>query len=771
MTAITMAARFGSGREVKRIEDEGLLKGVGRFADDVAPQGALHLKFLRSPHAHARILKIDVEAARAAPGVVAVFTGADLAEAGVKPIPLAPMFKRPDGSAGATPLRPAMATDVVRFVGEALALVVAETGDQAKDAAELIEVDFEPLPAVAEPVAATAAGAPVLWEAAPDNIAARMSYGDRAANDAQFAKAAHVVSIDVVNQRLSPVTMEPRSLLAEPTDNRLTVRMSTQGPSSARDGLADALGLDATAIRVLADDVGGGFGLKLGIHPEDIAVVFAAKAIGRAVRWTAERTEDFLSANHGRDVVTHAELAFDAEAKVIGYRVRTLANVGAYAGTSGILIQSMIGPWVSTSIYDIKSIDFVFDAVLTNTTPTGAYRGAGRPEAIYLIERLFDKASRQLGVDPVDLRRRNLVSAAQMPYKNAMGQTYDTGDFEAVLDAGLKVGDWTGFEARAAESKARGKLRGRGFASFLEWTSGNSFEERVTCAVKADGMIEVYATTMPMGQGIATSYAQLVVDTFGVDIDKVKIVMGDSDKGSGFGSAGSRSLFTAGSAIDVAAKETVAKGRELAAEALEAAASDIEYAEGEFRIAGTDRTVGLFDLAAKQSDGRIFVDSTTKVAGPSWPNGCHVCEVEIDPDTGYTDVVAYASANDVGRVVNPIIVRGQLDGGAVQGVGQALGEAVVYDDGGQTLTASFMDYFMPRADLVLDFKHELGPSVPCKNNPLGAKGVGELGTIGATPAVANAVVDALARADREPAAMAIQMPFTPAKIWKALHAS
>jgi carbon-monoxide dehydrogenase large subunit len=771
MTAITMAARFGSGREVKRIEDEGLLKGVGRFADDVAPQGALHLKFLRSPHAHARILSIDVEAARAAPGVVAVFTGADLAEAGVKPIPLAPMFKRPDGSAGATPLRPAMATDVVRFVGEALALVVAETGDQAKDAAELIEVDFEPLPAVAEPVAATAAGAPVLWEAAPDNIAARMSYGDRAANDAQFAKAAHVVSIDVVNQRLSPVTMEPRSLLAEPTDNRLTVRMSTQGPSSARDGLADALGLDATAIRVLADDVGGGFGLKLGIHPEDIAVVFAAKAIGRAVRWTAERTEDFLSANHGRDVVTHAELAFDAEAKVIGYRVRTLANVGAYAGTSGILIQSMIGPWVSTSIYDIKSIDFVFDAVLTNTTPTGAYRGAGRPEAIYLIERLFDKASRQLGVDPVDLRRRNLVSAAQMPYKNAMGQTYDTGDFEAVLDAGLKVGDWTGFEARAAESKARGKLRGRGFASFLEWTSGNSFEERVTCAVKADGMIEVYATTMPMGQGIATSYAQLVVDTFGVDIDKVKIVMGDSDKGSGFGSAGSRSLFTAGSAIDVAAKETVAKGRELAAEALEAAASDIEYAEGEFRIAGTDRTVGLFDLAAKQSDGRIFVDSTTKVAGPSWPNGCHVCEVEIDPDTGYTDVVAYASANDVGRVVNPIIVRGQLDGGAVQGVGQALGEAVVYDDGGQTLTASFMDYFMPRADLVLDFKHELGPSVPCKNNPLGAKGVGELGTIGATPAVANAVVDALARADREPAAMAIQMPFTPAKIWKALHAS
>ena len=769
MTAITMAARFGSGREVKRIEDEGLLKGVGRFADDVAPAGALHLKFLRSPHAHARISRIDVEAAKTSPGVIAVFTGKDLAKAGVQPIALAPMFKRPDGSPGATPGRPALAGDLVRFVGEAFALVVAETGDQAKDAAELIDVDFDPLPAVAGPVAATAAGAPVLWDAAPDNIVARVSYGDRAASDAHFAGAAHVVAIDIVNQRLSPVTMEPRAILVEPTDNRLTVRISTQGPSGARDAFAGALGMDPKAIRVVADDVGGGFGLKLGIHPEDIAVVYAARTIGRAVRWTAERGEDFLSANHGRDVVTHAELAFDKDARVIGFRLRTLANVGAYAGTGGILIQTMIGPWVSTSIYDIKSIDFVFDAVLTNTTPTGAYRGAGRPEAIYLIERLFDKAARQLKVDPVEIRRRNLVAAAQMPYKNAMGQTYDTGDFEAILDAGLKVGDWTGFEARAAKSKLLGKLRGRGFASFLEWTSGNAFEERVTCCVRSDGMIEVYATTMPMGQGIATSYAQLVVDTFGVDIDKVKIVMGDSDRGSGFGSAGSRSLFTAGSAIDVAAKETVAKGRELAAEALEAAVADIEYVEGEFRIAGTDRAVGLFDLAGQQADGRIFVDSTTKVAGPSWPNGCHVCEVEIDPDTGYTEVVAYASANDVGRVVNPTIVRGQLDGGAVQGVGQALGEAVVYDEDGQSLTASFMDYFMPRADLVLDFKHELGPGVLCKNNPLGAKGVGELGTIGATPAAVIAVIDALARAGRERAALAMQMPFTPAKIWKALN--
>jgi carbon-monoxide dehydrogenase large subunit len=547
------------------------------------------------------------------------------------------------------------------------------------------------------------------------------------------------------------------------------MRLTTQMPSGARDALAASLGLDAKAIRVVANDVGGGFGMKTGIYSEDIVAAHAAHALQRPVRWTAERGDDFLAASHGRDVVSHAELALDSHGKILGYRIRSAADVGAYPGTTGVLIQVLIGPWVSTSIYDIANIDYQFDAVLTNTLPTSAYRGAGRPEAIYLTERLMDAAARQTGIDPVELRRRNLVTAAQMPYKNAMGQVYDSGDFGAVLDAGLKLADWDGFAAREAQSKARRKLRGRGFASFLEWTGGNAFEERVTCEVKGDGEIEVYATTMPMGQGIATSYAQLVVDTFGVDIAKVKVVMGDSDRGSGFGSAGSRSLFTAGSAIDVAAKETVAKGRELAAEALEAAAADIEYSEGQFRVAGTDRAVGLFELAARQKERRIFVDSTTKVAGPSWPNGCHVCEVEIDPDTGVVEVASYASANDVGRVVNPMIVRGQLDGGAVQGLGQALTEAVVYDENGQILTASFMDYAMPRADLVQDFKHELGPAVPCLNNPLGAKGVGELGTIGATPAAVIAVIDALARAGREKEAMKLQMPLTPQKVWRALQ--
>ena len=769
MTAMTMTARFGSGREVKRIEDEGLITGVGRFADDFAPAGGLHLRFLRSPHAHARIVSIDADAARSAPGVVAVYTGAELEAAGVKSSPLAPMFQRPDGSPGAAPPRPALAVEFVRFVGEALAAVVAETPEAAKDAVDLFAVEYEPLDAAVGAAAAAAEGAPQVFPAATGNIAARMRHGDAAATAAAFERAAHVVTLDLVNQRLAAAPMEPRACVAEPRDGRLTMRLSTQMPSSARDALAGALDVDPKTIRVVADDVGGGFGMKTGIYPEDIVAAFAARALQRPVRWTAERSEEFLAANAGRDVVSHAELALDADGKVLAYRLRSLADVGAYAGTTGIIIQLLIGPWVSTSIYDIRTIDFQFDAVLTHTAPLGAYRGAGRPEAIYLIERLFDAAARQTGIDPVEIRRRNLIAAAQMPYTNAMAQVYDSGDFVAVLDAGLKIADWTGFAAREADSRARGKLRGRGLASFLEWTGGNAFEERVTCEVKGEGEIEVYATTMPMGQGIATSYAQLVVDTFGVDIAKVKVVTGDSDRGTGFGSAGSRSLFTAGSAIDVASKKTVAAARELASDALEAAAADIEYSEGELRVAGTDRAISLFELAARQPERRIFVDSTTKVSGPSWPNGCHVCEVEIDPETGVVEVVSYASANDVGRVVNPMIVRGQLDGGAVQGLGQALTEAIVYDSDGQALTASFMDYAIPRADLVADFRHELGPAVPCLNNPLGAKGVGELGTIGATPAAVNAVIDALARAGRLEAAMELQMPFTAPKVWRALQ--
>jgi aerobic carbon-monoxide dehydrogenase large subunit len=773
MTDESIVGRFGSGREVRRIEDAELLVGAGRFVDDVSLPSQAYMCFLRSPHAHARIVSIDVEAAKAMPGVITVLTGADLAAAGVKRIPLAPMFHRPDGSPGASPLRPALAEDTVRFVGEGIAASIAETVDQAKDALEAITVEYEELPLVTGVKEATAEGAPQVWPAATGNIAARMRHGDAAQADAAFKSAAHVVTLDLVNQRLAPTPMEPRSVLAsyDEASDRLTLRLSSQMPSGARDTLCnDVLGIPPSQVRVVVDDVGGGFGMKTGLYPEDIVAAFAARAIKRPVRWTAERIEEFLAATQGRDVESRAELALDANGKALAYRVRSLANMGAYAGTTGIIIQLLVGPWVSTSIYDIKTIDLQFDAVLTNTAPTAAYRGAGRPEAIYLIERVFDAAARQLGLDPDEIRRRNLISPEQMPYTNAMGQVYDSGKFESILDQGLALARWNDFAAREAESRGRGKLRGRGLASFLEWTGGNAFEERVTVSVSGDGEIEVYASTMPMGQGIATSYAQLVVDVFGVPIDKIRIVQGDTDRGSGFGSAGSRSLFTAGSAINHASQTAVAMGRDLASDALETAAADIEYHEGMFRVAGTDRQVGLFELAARQPEHRIYVDSTSKVNGPSWPNGCHVCEVEIDPQTGAVEVASYVSANDVGRVVNPMIVRGQLDGGAVQGLGQALCEEMVYDSGsGQAMTATFMDYAMPRIDMGVGFVHELDQLTPCQMNPLGAKGVGELGTIGATPAVVNAVVDALARAGHGEKASRLQMPLTAAKIWRGLQ--
>jgi carbon-monoxide dehydrogenase large subunit len=762
--------RFGSGRDVKRIEDAGLLAGAGRFTDDFVAPGQVHLAFLRSPTAHARIVSIDTEAARAMPGVIALFTGADLVAAGVKPLPVAPMFKRPDGSSSSLPMRLPLADKTVRFVGEAVVALVAETEEAAKDALEAILVDYDDLPAITDLSPAVAEGAPLVWPEAPGNLAAYMHHGNKEASDAAFASAAHVVSLDLVNQRLAPTPMEPRStqVAFDPRTERLTMRLSSQMPSGARDTVCGMLGLPTERVRVVVGDVGGGFGMKTGLYSEDAMVVFAALQLRRDVKWTANRLEEFLGATHGRDIESHAELALDADGRVLAYRIRSLCNVGAYPTTTGILIQLMIGPWVSTSIYDIKTIDFDFRAILTNTTPTAAYRGAGRPEAIYIIERLFDTAARELNLDPAEIRRRNLIQPEQMPYTNAMGQVYDSGNFPSILEQGLALAQWDDFAAREAVSRAHGKLRGRGMASFLEWTGGNAFEERVTVTVSGDGEIAVYASTMPMGQGIATSYAQLVMDVFEVPIEKIRIIQGDTDLGQGFGSAGSRSLFTAGSAINNASEQAVATGRELAGEALEADVGDIEYYAGKFRIAGTDSAIGLFDLAERQPDHRIFIDATSRVNGPSWPNGCHICEVEIDPDTGLVEIVSYFSANDVGRVVNPMIVRGQLDGGAVQGIGQALGEHMQYDPAsGQVITASLMDYALPRADIIRDFVHVLDESTPCRNNPLGVKGVGELGTIGATPAVVNAVADALARAGHGTSARTIQMPLSAAKIWAA----
>ena len=765
--------RFGSGQAVRRLEDGPLLAGAGRFSNDEALPDQAHLVFLRSPHAHARIASIDTSAARAMPGVVAILTGEDVAAAGLKPLGVALPFKRPDGSDLAAPPRPILAQGLVRFVGEAVAAIIAESAAAARDAAEAIMVDYEELPPVTALRDAIAPGAPQLWPAAGNNIVAETRYGDQAAVEAAFAKAAHVVALDLVNQRLAPVSMEPRVVLADydGASDRFTIRMSTQMPSGFRDQLCkEVLDIPTDRVRVLVGDVGGGFGMKTGLYAEDAVVAFAARRLGRPVRWAAERMEDFLAALHGRDTDSKVEMALDESGKVLGLRVRTLANMGGYTRNSGVAIQLLIGPWVSTSIYDITNIDFQFTAVLTNTAPTGPYRGAGRPEAIYIIERLMDAAARKLALDPAELRRRNMIRPEQMPYKNAMGQSYDSGSFEKIMDQALVAADWRGFAARAAQSAKAGKLRGRGIATFLEWTGGNVFEERVTVAVKANREIEIYATTQAMGQGIATSYAQLAVDVFGVELDNIKIVMGDSDRGSGFGSAGSRSLFTAGSAVKVAADKTMDKARDLAADALEVAPVDLEYMAGRFQVAGTDRRIGLFDLAAKQPEGRIFIDSTSSVSGPTWPNGCHIAEVEIDPDTGEVAIPLYVSSNDAGRVVNPLIVEGQVVGGALQGIGQALCEAVIYDPStGQPLTASFMDYTLPRADMLPTATTLLDHSIPCLTNPLGVKGVGELGTIGATPALVNAVADALARNGRGAVADSVQMPLTPPRIWALLQ--
>ena len=768
-------SRFGSGKPVRRVEDADLLAGRGRFADDVSVPDQVFACFLRSPHPHARIESIDVEAAAAMPGVIGVVTGEDLVRSGVKPLPNSADFKRPDGTPLASPPRHALAVGTVRFVGEGVAVVIAETRVQAQDAVEAIDIHYEALPAVVDLASARRTGSPHVWNKAPDNIAAEARHGNAAASDAAFRNAAHVVTLDLVNQRVAPCPIEPRALLAvyDRATDRITITASSQMPAGFRETLAgEVLQIPLENVRVVVGDVGGGFGMKTGLYPEDAVIAWCAREFGRPVKWRADRIEEFLAATHGRDVESKAALALDANGKVLALRVASLANVGAYATPAGVVIQLLIGPWVSTSIYDIQTIDIRIAAVLTHMAPTGAYRGAGRPEAIYIIERLMDAAARKVGLDPAEFRRRNMIRPEQLPYTNPMDKTYDSGAFESMMNQTIALADWNGFVDRAAASKKRGKLRGRGMAAFLEWTGADVFDERVVVTVSGDGTIEIVSALQAMGQGLATTFAQLAVDVFGVPIEHIRIVQGDTDLATGFGSAGSRSLFVGGSAIRVAAERTIDEGRRLAADALEVAGADIEYDEGMFRVAGTDHRIGLFDLARRQPRERIVLDSTSSVAGPTWPNGCHICEVEIDSETGAVAVVRYVSINDVGRVINPLIVAGQLEGGAVQGIGQALHEQFVYDaDSGQALTASFMDYTLPRADDLCGFDMRMDESVPCRNNALGVKGVGELGTIGATPAVVNAVVDALWRAGVGEKADHVQMPLTTERIWRALQSS
>ena len=759
------SARFGSSRSQKRLEDDRLLTGKGLYSDDRAFPGEAWLVLVRSPHAHARLVRVDLRAARAAPGVVAAWTIADLRAGGVGHIPFPPLFKRADGSPMAAPPRTLLADERVFYVGQAVAAVIAETRVQAQDAAEAVLVEYDELPCVVDPRRAVEPDAPQLWPDAAGNVAAEARYGDARAVDEAMARAAHVTRLRLHNQRLMSFAVEPRSSIGVVENGRVTLYTQNQTPTGARDSLAAALGGQSADYRVIVGDIGGGFGMKTGLANEDALVCHAARSLGRPVRWRAERSEEFLAAHMGRDQHYDAELALDRDGRILALRMDMLANFGAVPVSSTAIIPLALGPKVQTTVYRVPRIDFRIRGLLTNTMATGAYRGAGRPEANYLMERLIEQAAREMNIDSAEIRRRNFVRPGDFPFRTHLGDVYDSGAFGRMLDALLEFADWSGFAARREESKRRGRLRGRGLASYLEWT-GAIPTETVDIQVDADGTVTVFSGTQAMGQGLETTYTQLITEVLQIPIKGVKIVQGDTDRATGIGSVGSRSAFVGGSATVAAGRRVIVRGREIAAEALEAAAGDIEYRDGRFSIAGTDRSITLAETAAREAQGFIRVSATETPSAPSWPNGAQACEVEVDPETGAVEVVALASVDDIGRVINHMIVEGQIHGGMAQGVGQALCEQAVYDpDSGQLLTGSLMDYCVPRADQFPAMRASFDESVPCRTNLLGVKGCGEIGTIGAVPAAVHAVLDAL---DGRGAAQ-LGMPFTPEKVWRALQ--
>ena len=760
------------GKPMRRVEDARLLSGQGRFTDDVNFEGQAHAAFARSPHAHARIARIDLSAARAAPGVIAVYASADLVAAGLAPIPFTQMHKRPDGADMTVPPRHALTADVVRFVGDAVAMVVAGTRDQARDAAELVEVDWDPMPANADLPSAARADAPVHWAPAfmPEhgNIAAIYRMGDGSACEAALAVAAHTVKLKVVNNRVIANPIEPRALVAQYEGERFTLHCPAQNTHTVRGQLAKVFGLGEERFRIVCTDVGGGFGARGYAYPEHAALLFAARALGRPVKWRADRSENFLSEVHGRDSVVEAELAVDAAHRFTALRLRSIANVGAYVSNFGACVPAMSGARAPTGVYAIPVLDHEVRIYFTNTTPVDAYRGAGRPEMGYLLERLVSAAAAQLGVDPVELRLKNVVRTDQMPYKNTAGAVYDCGDFAKILRGAMQAADWDGYAARKAAAEKSGKLYGRGIASYVEITGSARMSEAVTITVEADGRVTMISGTQQIGQGIQTGYVQILADLLGVSPDVVRIVQGDTDIAkTGGGAGGSRTLQVGGSATLVGARVLVEAGRQLAAKEFEAAATDIEFSEGRYRIAGTDRSIGLAELAGRQPERRISVSHTETVLGQTWPNGCQVAEAEVDPETGVVRLARLTAVDDIGRVMNPLMAEGQVHGGIAQGLGQAFMEESVYDETGQLLTGSFMDYAMPRADLIPDLETGFDQTVPSALNPLGAKGVGEAGCHGAMPAAVNAVLDALASRGVK----ALDMPLTSEKVWRALQAA
>jgi aerobic carbon-monoxide dehydrogenase large subunit len=770
--------KFAVGQSVRRLEDPRLLQGLGRYSDDVTLPRALHAVLVRSPHAHARIRALDAAGALAAPGVLAVLTAADLATDGVGHLPTDRARKRADGSPAFPTPRPALMSDRVRHVGDPVALVVAETHAEALDAADRVRVDYDPLPAVAGTANALRPGAPAVWDEAPGNVAFVAQAGQRDAVDRAFAVAAQVAKVDFVVTRVAAAPLEPRAAVGEydRRSGRYTLHTGIQAPHGTRTLLADVFKVPQSRVRVVTGDVGGSFGMRSGLYPEMVLVLWAARRLGRPVKWTSDRREGFLTDEHGRDNLSRVELALGADGTFLALRVAINLNVGAY------LTQRSAGPGTNNiggvaGVYTTPAIHHQTTGVFTNTTPTGPYRGAGRPEATYAIERVIDVAARELGMDPIELRRRNLIPPSAMPFKTGLVFTYDTGDFARGMDMALSLAEQAGFEKRRAEARTRGKLRGLGIANAIEvaggpYTSVNPDTAEVR--VNSDGSVTVVTGSTSMGQGNETAFAQIVSERLGVPPARIQVLWGDSDAlGAGRGNGGSGALTVGGSAVTRASDKVVERGRRIAARMLEAAPEDVQLRDGRFCVAGTDRGVTFAEVARTAYQPRQLppgmepgFSETAAFTPPAvtFPNGCQVCEVEIDPETGIVRIVRHTVVDDVGRMVNPMLVKGQIHGGVVQGLGQALFEDLVYDEGGQVVAGSFMDYAMPRADDVPFFEVD-SHEVPTAVNPLGAKGVGEAGTVGALPALVNAVNDALAPLG----VRHLDMPMTPERVWHALQ--
>jgi len=772
-------ARFGIGQAVRRVEDERFLKGAGNYVGDITLPGELSGVVVYSTQAHARIKRIDASKAQAAPGVVLVLTGADAIADKIGA--LAPAAMPEDIGVPVKSYRtyrPVLCDDEVRCVGDRVAFVVAETEAQARDAAELIDIDYETLPAVVSLEDAVRPGAPAVWADCPGNVSYRVGFGDEAATKAAFDSARHVVSVKLVNNRVSANSMEGRASLGQYEDagGNYTLYTSTQDPFGIRLKLATKAFHEPVAkFRVISPDVGGGFGMKGDCYPEDVLVLWASKRLGgNPVKWVSTRAEALMGDAHGRDQVISAEMALDEGGKVLAVRTHALDSLGAY--TAGAQMASVFyGLRLTTGPYDIGMMHAVADAVFTNTTPLVPYRGAGRPEAAYLIERLIDEAALQIGMDPVELRRRNFVRPEQMPYHTQTHYVYDSGEFEQAMAKGVELSDWNGFAARQAQSEASGKLRGRGLAYFIE--EAGIFNERMDLRFDPDGNVAIIAGTHSHGQGHETAFAQLVHEWLGIPFESVGFVQGDTDKVAiGRGTYASRSVMVGGCALKAAADDVIAKGRKMAAFLMEAKAEEIDFADGIYKVQGTNKSMPLQEVAKAffrpmgiPMDLGVGLEGHGSYASEpgNFPNGCHLCEVEVDPDTGVVAVVRYTCIDDLGRVINPMIVEGQIQGALAQGLGQALMEHVVYDRGsGQLVSGSFMDYAMPRATDMAPVQIAFH-NVPAKTNPLGVKGIGEAGCTGSPPAIMNAILDAL----RPVGVKALDMPATPFRVWQAIVAA